>query len=145
MVAVLGVRVCIVWGRWDAVCALCTFARKTRILATCCDFFSSLHSWAVMRERDCVTAPCKVVFFFWVAFLTCASQSQFHYNVCYDPNGTEQDALSLNKLHISTEVAWKGLNLVTGNILVYTKNVYLPSLRMKVPDHVYVFGSLLLQ
>jgi hypothetical protein len=24
-------------------------------------------------------------------------------------------------------------------------NVYLPSLRMKVPDHVYVFGSLLLQ
>jgi hypothetical protein len=23
--------------------------------------------------------------------------------------------------------------------------VYLPSLRMKVPDHVYVFGSLLLQ
>jgi hypothetical protein len=25
------------------------------------------------------------------------------------------------------------------------KNVYLPSLRMEVPDHVYVFGSLLLQ
>jgi hypothetical protein len=25
------------------------------------------------------------------------------------------------------------------------RNVYLPSLRMKVPDHVYVFGSLLLQ
>jgi hypothetical protein len=24
-------------------------------------------------------------------------------------------------------------------------NVYLPSLRMKVPDHAYVFGSLLLQ
>jgi hypothetical protein len=24
-------------------------------------------------------------------------------------------------------------------------NVYLPSLRMKVPDHLYVFGSLLLQ
>jgi hypothetical protein len=24
-------------------------------------------------------------------------------------------------------------------------NVYLPTLRMKVPDHVYVFGSLLLQ
>jgi hypothetical protein len=24
-------------------------------------------------------------------------------------------------------------------------NVYLPSLRMKAPDHVYVFGSLLLQ
>jgi hypothetical protein len=24
-------------------------------------------------------------------------------------------------------------------------NVYLPSLMMKVPDHVYVFGSLLLQ
>jgi hypothetical protein len=24
-------------------------------------------------------------------------------------------------------------------------NVYFPSLRMKVPDHVYVFGSLLLQ
>jgi hypothetical protein len=24
-------------------------------------------------------------------------------------------------------------------------NVYLPSLRMKVPDHIYVFGSLLLQ
>jgi hypothetical protein len=24
-------------------------------------------------------------------------------------------------------------------------NIYLPSLRMKVPDHVYVFGSLLLQ
>jgi hypothetical protein len=25
------------------------------------------------------------------------------------------------------------------------KKIYLPSLRMKVPDHVYVFGSLLLQ
>jgi hypothetical protein len=25
------------------------------------------------------------------------------------------------------------------------EKVYLPSLRMKVPDHVYVFGSLLLQ
>jgi regulatory protein YycH of two-component signal transduction system YycFG len=28
---------------------------------------------------------------------------------------------------------------------VKKRNVYLPSLRMKVPDHVYVFGSLLLQ
>jgi hypothetical protein len=27
----------------------------------------------------------------------------------------------------------------------FLKNVYLPSLRVKVPDHVYVFGSLLLQ
>jgi hypothetical protein len=30
-------------------------------------------------------------------------------------------------------------------ILSKKVNVYLPSLRMKVPDHVHVFGSLLLQ
>jgi hypothetical protein len=30
-------------------------------------------------------------------------------------------------------------------ITLYKKNVYLPSLRMKVPDYVYVFESLLLQ
>jgi len=34
-----------------------------------------------------------------------ASQSHFYYIVCYDPNGTQQDALSLNKLHFSTEIA----------------------------------------
>jgi hypothetical protein len=33
----------------------------------------------------------------------------------------------------------------TGDDGLGKKNVYLPSLRMKVPDHAYVFGSLLLQ
>jgi hypothetical protein len=40
------VRVCIAWVRWDAVCALCTLAGKTRVLATRCDLFISfLGSW----------------------------------------------------------------------------------------------------
>jgi hypothetical protein len=35
--------------------------------------------------------------------------------------------------------------LEPGPRLMKKVNVYLPSLRMKVPDHVYVFGSLPLQ
>jgi hypothetical protein len=35
--------------------------------------------------------------------------------------------------------------LWVGNASKKNVHVYLPSLRMKVPDHVYVFGSLLLQ
>jgi hypothetical protein len=59
-----------------------------------------------------------------------------------DTAGTYGYPLNIHRLQ--TEKSTKRY-LYSTELVLDKVNVHLPSLRMKVPDHVYVFGSLLLQ
>jgi hypothetical protein len=99
MVAVLGLH-----SVSEVGCGLCFMYLRRKDahigdVMTYLDLF--IRCQLVVKEmRDCVTARLQGGSLFQTPLsLTCASQSHFHKNVCYDPNGTEQDALSLSKLH----------------------------------------------